>query len=240
MTPALRHKTDPGIVFIDNDSAARVLHYGEDFLEEHLPVGTRVVYRAAPDPRVAEPAGGDPARAQPPPGLRSALRAASSRDAGHHRPRRHQPAAAADGDPRRSPDGAGDRAGNARRPRRGRRASRHRELAAPEDDRAGNAANGGAGHPQGVLPESLLQPRRRGSERHGRAGKDPPSRAGPGEPARDGERSHHLPEHQPGSHGRGPQIGDGRALRLREPEAPTTSRRRSGIPTATWTPPSRN
>ena len=29
MTPALRHKTDPGIVFIDNDSAARVLHYGE-------------------------------------------------------------------------------------------------------------------------------------------------------------------------------------------------------------------
>ena len=33
MTPALRHKTDPGIVFIDNDSAARVLHYGEDDLE---------------------------------------------------------------------------------------------------------------------------------------------------------------------------------------------------------------
>ena len=33
MTPALRHKTDPGIVFIDNDSAARVLHYGEDGLE---------------------------------------------------------------------------------------------------------------------------------------------------------------------------------------------------------------
>ncbi len=24
MTPALRHKTDPGIVFIDNDSAARL------------------------------------------------------------------------------------------------------------------------------------------------------------------------------------------------------------------------
>ena len=33
MTPALRHKTDPGIVFIDKDSAARVLHYGEDGLE---------------------------------------------------------------------------------------------------------------------------------------------------------------------------------------------------------------
>ena len=58
MTPALRHKTDPGIVFIDNDSAARVLHYGEDFLEEHLPVGTRVVYppppiRGLPNPRGA-------------------------------------------------------------------------------------------------------------------------------------------------------------------------------------------
>ena len=39
MTPALRHKTDPGIVFIDNDSAARVLHYGEDGLERRPPAG---------------------------------------------------------------------------------------------------------------------------------------------------------------------------------------------------------
>ncbi len=81
MTPALRHKTDPGIVFIDNDSAARVLHYGEDFLEEHLPVGTRVVYppppiRGLPNPRGAirhalnHPLGCDPLYAQLRPGMR--------------------------------------------------------------------------------------------------------------------------------------------------------------------------
>lgn len=36
------------IVYIDSDSAPRILHYGEDFLYEHLPIGTRVVYPNPP------------------------------------------------------------------------------------------------------------------------------------------------------------------------------------------------
>ena len=81
MTPRLRSKTDPDIVFIDKDSAARVLHNGEDFLEEHLPVGTRVIYppppiRGLPNPRGAirhalnHPLGCDPLHAQLRPGMR--------------------------------------------------------------------------------------------------------------------------------------------------------------------------
>ena len=81
MTPSLRYKTDPDIVFIEKDSAARVLHYGEDFLEEHLPVGTRVIYppppiRGLPNPRGAirhalnHPLGCDPLHAQLRPGMR--------------------------------------------------------------------------------------------------------------------------------------------------------------------------
>ena len=221
MTPALRHKTDPGIVFIDNDSAARVLHYGEDFLEEHLPVGTRVVYppppiRGLPNPRGAirhalnHPLGCDPLYAQLRPGMRVTI---ALDDISLPLPPMATP------DVRQTAleivlEMLGDHGVDGRPPG-------HCELAAPEDDRIGNAPDGGAGHPQGVLSEPLLQPRCRGSERHGRAGKDPPSRAGPGEPAGDGERPHHLPEHQPGSHGRGSQVGDGGALRLREPEAPS-------------------
>jgi len=36
------------IVYIDSGSAPRVLSYGEDFMYEHLPVGTRVIYPNAP------------------------------------------------------------------------------------------------------------------------------------------------------------------------------------------------
>ncbi len=81
MSPPLRYKSDPDIVFIDRNSAARVLHYGEDFLEEHLPVGTRVIYppppiRGLPNPRGAirhainHPLGCDPLHAQLRPGMR--------------------------------------------------------------------------------------------------------------------------------------------------------------------------
>jgi nickel-dependent lactate racemase len=36
------------IVYIDSDSAPRILAYGEDFLQEHLPIGTRVIYPNPP------------------------------------------------------------------------------------------------------------------------------------------------------------------------------------------------
>ncbi|MEM1023803.1 MAG: lactate racemase domain-containing protein [Myxococcota bacterium] len=46
------------IVYIDTDSAPRIIHSGEDFLYEHLPVGTRVIYpnppmRGLPQPDAA-------------------------------------------------------------------------------------------------------------------------------------------------------------------------------------------
>jgi lactate racemase len=36
------------VVYIDSDSAPRIIHAGEDFLYEHLPVGTRVIYPNPP------------------------------------------------------------------------------------------------------------------------------------------------------------------------------------------------
>ena len=36
------------IVYIDSDSAPRIIHSGEDFLYEHLPIGTRVIYPNPP------------------------------------------------------------------------------------------------------------------------------------------------------------------------------------------------
>ncbi|MEO1338844.1 MAG: lactate racemase domain-containing protein, partial [Myxococcota bacterium] len=36
------------IVYIDSDSAPRIIHSGEDFLYETLPVGTRVIYPNPP------------------------------------------------------------------------------------------------------------------------------------------------------------------------------------------------
>ncbi|HUG55320.1 MAG TPA: lactate racemase domain-containing protein [Vicinamibacteria bacterium] len=70
-----------GTVFIDTDSAPRVIHCGESLLEERLPVGTRVVYpnppiAPVPDPHAAirhaieHPLGCDPLSAQLRPGMR--------------------------------------------------------------------------------------------------------------------------------------------------------------------------
>ncbi|MEK7704331.1 MAG: lactate racemase domain-containing protein [Myxococcota bacterium] len=42
------HDLEQEVVIIDKDSAPRILHFGEDFLLEDLPVGTRVVYPRAP------------------------------------------------------------------------------------------------------------------------------------------------------------------------------------------------
>lgn len=81
MSPLLRRKLDPETIFIDTDSAPRVLHFGEDFWEEDLPVGTRVIYprppiQGLPNPRAAiryainHPLGCDPLYAQLEPGMK--------------------------------------------------------------------------------------------------------------------------------------------------------------------------
>lgn len=80
MTPELRQRPDPDLVFLEKDSAPRILHYGEDFLEERLPVGTRVIYppppiRGLPNPRGAirhalnHPLGCDPLHSRLRPGM---------------------------------------------------------------------------------------------------------------------------------------------------------------------------
>ena len=81
MSPLLRRRLDPATVMIDTDSAPRVIHFGEDFLEEDLPVGTRVIYpkppiQGLPNPRAAiryalnHPLGCDPFHVQLSPGMK--------------------------------------------------------------------------------------------------------------------------------------------------------------------------
>src|SRR4051812_47479228 len=53
-----RGASDENVVYIDTDSAPRILFYGEDFLLEDLPIGTRVIYpkrpmQGLPNPRAA-------------------------------------------------------------------------------------------------------------------------------------------------------------------------------------------
>src|ERR1700745_340233 len=48
MALQLRRKTHESIVYIDTDSAPRVMPSGEDFILEDLPVGTRVLYPNPP------------------------------------------------------------------------------------------------------------------------------------------------------------------------------------------------
>ena len=55
MSPMLRRKIDPEVVFIDTDSAPRILHCGESILEEDLPVGPRVIYPKPPIQGLANP-----------------------------------------------------------------------------------------------------------------------------------------------------------------------------------------
>ncbi len=43
------------VVYIDSDSAPRIIAYGEDFLHEHLPIGTRVIYPNPPIKGLANP-----------------------------------------------------------------------------------------------------------------------------------------------------------------------------------------
>src|SRR5262245_54476475 len=81
MSLALRRKLAEQITYIDTDSEPRILHYGEDFLLEDLPVGTRVIYPkppivGLPNPEAAiryalnRPLGCDPLHAQLYPGMK--------------------------------------------------------------------------------------------------------------------------------------------------------------------------
>jgi hypothetical protein len=53
--PQPRHKEDDQVVYIDTDSAPRVVFSGEDLLLEDLPVGTRVIYPKPPIEGLANP-----------------------------------------------------------------------------------------------------------------------------------------------------------------------------------------
>ena len=53
--PVPRNKEDDQVVYIDSDSAPRILFSGEDLLLEDLPIGTRVVYPKAPIEGLANP-----------------------------------------------------------------------------------------------------------------------------------------------------------------------------------------
>ncbi len=48
MSLQLRRKTHESVVYIDRDSAPRVMPSGEDFILEDLPIGTRVIYPKPP------------------------------------------------------------------------------------------------------------------------------------------------------------------------------------------------
>src|SRR4029077_19187454 len=53
--PVPRKKEDDQVVYIDNDSAPRILFSGEDLLLEDLPIGTRVLYPKPPIEGLAHP-----------------------------------------------------------------------------------------------------------------------------------------------------------------------------------------
>src|SRR5437588_12653655 len=48
MALQLRRKTHESVVYIDRDSAPRIMPSGEDFILEDLPIGTRVLYPNPP------------------------------------------------------------------------------------------------------------------------------------------------------------------------------------------------
>src|SRR6185369_6766118 len=79
--PRNRGALDESVVTIDTDSAPRIMFFGEDFLVEDLPVGTRVIYprrpiAGLPNPRAAiryalnHPEGMDPLHALLSPGMK--------------------------------------------------------------------------------------------------------------------------------------------------------------------------
>ncbi len=162
-----------------------------------------------------------PARAAAPDRRReAAARAAARGDEAHDRRRRHLDPAAADGHARYPPADprARDRARRTRRRRRPR--DRRRDRAAPADDRVRDPPDGRRTRVPIVLAEGALQPRRRGRREHDGRRPDRPRRDRADPEARRRVRPDRLRQHQPGRDGRRPQVGRGRARRLREPQAP--------------------
>src|SRR5438105_15786375 len=58
LRPKTRGAAENNVVTIDTDSAPRIMFFGEDFLCEDLPIGTRVIYphrplAGLPNPRAA-------------------------------------------------------------------------------------------------------------------------------------------------------------------------------------------
>jgi hypothetical protein len=53
--PVPRHKEDDQVVYIDNNSAPRIIFSGTDLLCEDLPIGTRVIYAKPPIEGLANP-----------------------------------------------------------------------------------------------------------------------------------------------------------------------------------------
>jgi len=79
--PVPRHKEDDQVVYIDSDSAPRIVFSGTELLSEDLPIGTRVVYAKPPIEGLANPGAAvryalnhpldsDPLYAQLSPGMR--------------------------------------------------------------------------------------------------------------------------------------------------------------------------
>src|ERR1043165_1468708 len=84
MALQLRRKTHESVIYIDRDSAPRIMPSGEDFILEDLPIGTRVFYpnpsiKGLPNREAAiryalnHPLGCDPLVAQLEPGMRDTV-----------------------------------------------------------------------------------------------------------------------------------------------------------------------
>jgi hypothetical protein len=141
MALQLRRKTHESIIYIDKDSAPRIMPFGEDFILEDIPVGTRVIYpnppikglpnrEAAIRYAVNHPIDAKPLYAQLEPGMRVTI----AMDDISCRCRRCRRRICA----RRCSKSSGYVRGE----RRGRRAFDYRQLFAPQNDGVGNGANG--------------------------------------------------------------------------------------------------
>ena len=232
--PVPRNKEDDQVVYIDNDSAPRILFSGEDLLLEDLPVGTRVIYPKPPIEGLANPGAAiryalnhpldaEPLYAQLMPGMRVTI---AVDDISLPLPPMATP------DVRQTiieillelldANGVDDVhiiIAN----------SLHRKMTEAEMKRMV-----GSEDPQRVLSRSLLQPRRRGSRRDGAPGRHRPRRAGQHQPARGRERPASSTSTSTWSRWTAATSRSPSACATTTACARTTSRRRSARRTATW------
>jgi len=203
MSLQLRRKTHESIVYIDSDSAPRIMPSGEDFILEDLPVGTRVIYpnppmKGLPNREAAiryalnHPLGCDPLFAQLEPGMKVTI---AVDDISLPLP------------PMATPD------------------IRQTMLEIVLDMLAGHGVDDvhiiianslhrkmTAWEMKRMVGRSLLQPRRRMERGLDQAGRDPSQRAFDNQPPRGRERSADLCQHQFCADGWRPQISGGGSL----------------------------